>query len=370
DARGSVAFLVSILPDWRPVYMDRLTVAYARDDVVSECGLQQEAFQLYDPLEPETLLEKPLYLIPGAALEELERAAGTDQAADVPTMLLCVLYSRLGRYEEALAAAGTIGTAPVREQLRSALEGSPEGVGPGLPRSLLAQHQARSGDLSGLSQTLSGLPAGEFAWALAAWCEHVADPHGTPVFAGPPPWVPPWAVGLRTEPVPEEERLMMLASAAWASGEAGAGDSLARLALRGDSTSVTWVWCCGAMISLVSGEMAEAERRAGQALENGRTPFALVTMARVARAAGRYHESVSLFREALELAPSSDEVRLGLIESMWDAGMLTEIRRQFPLQPDAGAACPPSLARRLAWLRLIAGELPVRATSGSPTSRP
>lgn len=70
---GSSQELAARLPWWVPIHFDPLTAAYAHIDLLRETGLESLGMRHYDPLDPASLLERPVYLIPNSAALEMAR---------------------------------------------------------------------------------------------------------------------------------------------------------------------------------------------------------------------------------------------------------------------------------------------------------
>ena len=355
DGSGSVLHLVSILPHWRPVHLDPLTVAYARTDLIEELGLHGYSYDVFDPLEAGLLLEKPIYRLPATALPDLERASEALPDYDLPRMLLVPLYLRIGEVEAAREIAEEVGSDTLRYQLLTALDGGPETFDSPFISSLMAQVLARGGRADWLEHNLSLMNDPQFESALSCWADHVLHPSSSALPVVAPPWVPPWVTARPDSLISRPETLMILASCAWTSGDAPAADSLATLALELDADSGSaWLWSCGATISLLHGETEEALRRSETALSIGATPFSAATSARVLLALGRAEEAVEKFALALDLSPISGEASVGLFEALWEAGRLDDVELLMRGVPREELGFPPSLLRRLDWLSTMA----------------
>ncbi len=348
DQRGSTANLLAELPDWEPVYWDRLTVAYALGDWLEEIGAESLSTGAVDPLSAEDVMSRPLYLVHSGMMPELLTACGMD-GWDAPGVLACCLAWRSGEEALARSLADSLEDADLREDALEILSGEAgtAGLSDTWPQLAtlgiwVAASEGRVADAAAAAEE-----SGDGVLASSILVHGGAAPSG--LTAPPPPWVPEhaWRAYREGTATPAEASAVR-ASAAFASGDAATAVMEAR-SPGPEDPGRPWSLSVRAMVLASTGLVDEGIVLADSAVGLSTDPFTLLSAGRVRLIAGRSDEAVRLFERAAAMAPQSGDAALELASALWESGFVEASVAEYSRAASIGVYLPPSGVSRLGW---------------------
>lgn len=350
EASGSSAFLLAALPGWAPVYWDRLTVAYARTDLLRRLGLEDLAFDLADPLSPAGLLECPPYLIAAGSGREMLRACSLG-VFEPPRWVACCLLEREGRAEEAMAVAQASSDPETRAMLAAALSGEPFGDEPP-PQivTLAAWTLARQGRFEEAEALAFSIGDSCLAASVTIVARGTSGAQG---MSNRLPWIPP---SVHSE---AEAGLLgrgdSLGYAAVCLHVAGLEEQavLAAMACADAPGSRPWALAVSALVLECAGFGNEAAALSDSALALSVTPTTLWTRGLVEAFEGRHGTAAGYLERALRLSPGAGAIRLDLASCLWNAGDIAGAAVAYIEAAETGIPLPASARNRLGWAAVL-----------------
>ncbi len=349
-ASGSSAFLLAALPGWVPVYWDRLTVAYARMDLLERLGLEDLAFQLADPLSPAELLEQPPYSIPAGRGREMLRACSLG-VFEPPRWIACCLLAREGRAEEALALAEASGDPESRRMLSAALSGEPAGKdAPPQIAAIAVWIMARQGRFE--EAEAQALSMGDSSLAAAV----AIVGRGTPQASGVSsrlPWIPPGVLqDAEAGLLGRGDSIGLTAVCLHVSGMEDQAVLAARTCADTPG-SRPWALAASALVLAFGGFVDEAAALSDSALSQGVTPTTLWARGLVEECAGRPGQACAFLERALRMSPGVGGIWLDLASCRWKAGDLRGSASAYIEASGTGVPLPASARSRLGWASVL-----------------
>lgn len=305
---GSSVHLAAILPDWIPLYTDRLASVYAKRDLLGEAYDNGLGFRHFDPLDPAEFLGRPLYFIPSSALEELllqRDQLGTD------ILDSCISALEFRENPERISCSGTVPAVYTLRCWQSCRDGDTEAA---------AFYAMLSGDEQ-LQIAVRILQGGDLR-----------------------PGESLMGIGLPNAPTASGAKKTMIITALWVTGQQSL--ALETAALQLDSLPPWGIAQCGMLYSLAGcGETAVELAR--KALEKARGPIVLERAARTLFLEGDNASAAVLLREALSLSPGFEGARLLLADCLWNSNMVMEASMEYETIVENGRQLPAYASQRL-----------------------
>lgn len=313
---GSSVYLAAELPNWVHIYTDRLTTVYATRQLLEESGSEHLGFRYFDPFDPLEFMEKPLYLVPSRALEELllhrERTGTTALDAHITAI----------QYRE----GGDPGISYQPEE-------SPAGY------TIACWENCRSGDLQEAMENAILSGDGQLETAVR-------------ILSGGGLGENEYLLGISSAGMIRSPAALaaLEISALWVTGQQDRALEMAEANL--DSLPGWGAAQCGMLYSL-AGDGEKALELADRALETRRGPVVLERVARIHALEGDYEAAADYCTEALGISPGFTGARLLLGDCLWNMSMVTEASMEYETIVRSGHDLPGYASERLELAELI-----------------
>lgn len=313
---GSSVYLAAALPEWVPVYIDDLTAVYAERDFLRQSNSEDLGFHYFDPFDPEEFFEKPLYLLPCRALEEL-RLQSDQMGTDILSYHIAALEFRCGL------------TADIPEDMEDGTAGY----------TLRCWKNCREGNL-------------QLAAENAILSEDQQLVSAVRILGGEDLNENEYLLGIRSSGMVRSPGAVRAVetTALWVTGQQALALRNAEMHL--DSMPGWGIAQCGMLYSL-AGDSETALRLADLALETRRGPVVLERAARIHWLENNYGLAAELCNEALVMSPGFSGARLLLGDCLWSMSMVTEARIEYETIIQSGYELPEYAKQRLELAELL-----------------
>jgi hypothetical protein len=323
----SSAYVLSMSPEWYPVYWDDIGIIYGRVTFLDSIGMRWHSFPNVDPLFPDILLETPFYLVPENWKDELLLSASPPMNYQPSLITAAALLQSGGSSILSDSLPFVFRSDSISIALRSALEG----VTPCLsdPRLTVIQSWA----LSREGRFEMALEVAKYSGdVMLEDCTALLAGRALPVNSQPPLMIPvlAWNRFLRDDLSPGDS-MIVRAAAMFVCGMRDSSMISIHSVMNRSVELSAWAFSVSGGLAALTGQDSLASIWGDSALALRRNLYTLMIRGNIAGIVGDSRSAAEFFSECLEISDSFQEARNQRARNLWITGEINEAMQDYRL---------------------------------------